>query len=81
VKENHVRVKIFGAPSLTLESREVEVKLGQNATTQDLLDTLVIENKDYLYIVRDGIRLTSSSKLNDGDEILIIPPIAGGFCK
>ncbi|HXY83066.1 MAG TPA: MoaD/ThiS family protein [Candidatus Saccharimonadales bacterium] len=81
MKENHVRVKIFGAPSLTLESREVEVKLGQNATTQDLLDTLVIENKDYLYIVRDGIRLTSSSKLNDGDEILIIPPIAGGFCK
>ena len=81
MKENHVRVKIFGAPSLTLESREVEVKLGQNATTQDLLDTLVIENKDYLYIVRDGIRLTSSSKLHDGDEILIIPPIAGGFCK
>jgi molybdopterin converting factor small subunit len=81
VKETHVRVKIFGAPSLTLESREVEVKLGQDATGQDLLDALPIDNKDYLYIVRDGIRLTSSSKLHDGDEIMIIPPIAGGFCK
>lgn len=81
MKETHVRVKIFGAPSLTLESQEVEVKLGQDATAQDLLGALPIKDKDYLYIVRDGIRLTSSSELHDGDEILIIPPIAGGFCK
>jgi len=80
VKETHIRVKIFGAPSLTLESREVTVNLDQDATAQDLLDILPIKDRDYVYVVREGIRLTSSSKLHDGDEIMIIPPIAGGYC-
>jgi molybdopterin converting factor small subunit len=80
VKGTHVRVKIFGAPSLALERREVTVNLAQDATAQDLLDTLPIKDRDYVYIVREGIRLTSSSKLHDGDEIMIIPPIAGGHC-
>ncbi|MFI5449298.1 MAG: MoaD/ThiS family protein [Candidatus Bathyarchaeia archaeon] len=78
MKETRIRVKIFGAPSLALESREVTVNLTQDATAQDLLDTLPIKDRDYVYIVREGIRLTSSSKLHDGDEIMIIPPIAGG---
>jgi len=79
VKETHVRVKIFAAPSLALESREITVNLAQDATAQDLLDTLPIKDRDYVYFVREGIRLTSSSKLHDGDEIMIIPPIAGGY--
>src|SRR5208282_171889 len=78
VKETHIRVKIFGAPSLALESRELTVHLDQDATAQNLLDTLPIKDRDYVYVVREGIRLTSSSKLHDGDEIMIIPPIAGG---
>lgn len=76
--ETHVRVRIFGAPSLALESQEITVNLAQNATAKDLLDKLPLKDRDYVYIVRDGIRLTQSSKLNDGDEINIIPPIAGG---
>ncbi|MGO9643398.1 MAG: MoaD/ThiS family protein [Candidatus Bathyarchaeia archaeon] len=79
MKETRIRVKIFGAPSLTLESREVTVNLDQD-TAQDLLDTLPIKDRDYVYVVREGIRLTSASKLHDGDEIMIIPPIAGGYC-
>ena len=75
----NVRVKIFGAPSFALESREVTVTLDRDATTQDLLNTLPIKDKDYVYVVREGIRLTSSTKLHDGDEIMIIPPIAGGL--
>jgi len=78
VNVTHVRVKIFGAPSLALESREVTVNLDQDATAQDLLDILTLKERDYVYVVREGIRLTSSSKLHDGDEIMIIPPIAGG---
>jgi molybdopterin converting factor small subunit len=76
--EMRVRVRIFGAPSLALEIRELELRLGKNATAQDLLDSISIEDKNYLYIVREGIRLTRSSKLEDGDEILLVPPIAGG---
>jgi molybdopterin converting factor small subunit len=73
-----VKVKIFGAPSLALEIRELTLRLGANATAQDLLNSISIEDKNYLYIVREGIRLTRSSKLEDGDEILLVPPIAGG---
>lgn len=73
-----MRVKIFAAPSLALESRELTVELKENATTEDLLNSIQVEDKNYLYIVREGIRLKPSSKLNDGDEVLVVPPIAGG---
>ncbi len=73
-----VRVKIFGAPSLALESRELTLELGEDATTEDLLNSISVEDKGYLYIVREGVRLNPSSKLKDGDEILVVPPIAGG---
>jgi molybdopterin converting factor small subunit len=71
-------VKVFGAPALALESRELTLKLASNATVEDLLNSIPVDNKNYIYVVREGIRLTTTSKLNDGDEILIVPPIAGG---
>ena len=73
-----VKVKVFGAPSLSLEKKELTLELQDNATTEDLLQSLPVKDKDYLYVVRAGIRLNSSSKINDGDEILVVPPIAGG---
>jgi molybdopterin converting factor small subunit len=77
-KTLRVKVKIFGAPSFALESKELTLELGENATTEDLLKFLPIKDRTYLYVVREGVRLDASSKLNDGDEILIVPPIAGG---
>ena len=73
-----VKVKMFGAPSLALERREITVELTENATAEDLVNSLPVKEKDYLYVVREGIRLNSKSKINDGDEILVVPPIAGG---
>lgn len=73
-----VKVRVFGAPSLALERKELTIELKDNATTEDLLQSLPVKDKDYLYIVREGIRLNSRSKINDGDEILVVPPIAGG---
>jgi molybdopterin converting factor small subunit len=73
-----VKVKIFGAPSLALEVKELTLKLEKDATAEDLLNSVAVKDKNYLYIVRGGIRLTRSSKLEDGDEILLVPPIAGG---
>jgi molybdopterin converting factor small subunit len=73
-----VKVKVFGAPSFALESKELTVELGENATTEDLLQSIPVKDPSYLYIVREGVRLSATSKLNDGDEILIVPPIAGG---
>jgi molybdopterin converting factor small subunit len=73
-----VKVKIFGAPSLALEVIELTLQLGKDATVEDLLNSVAVKDKNYLYIVREGIRLAGSSKLEDGDEILLVPPIAGG---
>lgn len=73
-----VKVRIFGAPSLALQSSELTIKLRENATAEDLLNAIPVKDKNYLYIIREGVRLNRSSKLNDGDEILIVPPIAGG---
>ena len=73
-----VKVKIFGALSLALEIKELTLQLRKDATAEDLLNSITIKDKNYLYIVREGIRLTRSSKLKDGDEILLVPPIAGG---
>ena len=73
-----VKVKVFGAPSLSLERTELTLDLTENATTEDLLKSLPVKDKDYLYVVREGVRLNSRSKIRDGDEILIVPPIAGG---
>lgn len=73
-----VKVRVFGAPSLALERKELTIELKDNATTEDLLQSLPVKDKDYLYVVREGIRLNSRSKINDGDEILVVPPIAGG---
>ncbi|MGD0421916.1 MAG: MoaD/ThiS family protein [Candidatus Bathyarchaeia archaeon] len=77
-KTLRVRVKVFGAPAMALESRELTLALARNATVEDLLNSIPLDDKNYVYIVREGIRLTTTSKLNDGDEILIVPPIAGG---
>jgi molybdopterin converting factor small subunit len=73
-----VKVRIFTAPSMALESRELTLDLESNATVEDLLNLIPVNDKNYVYVVRDGIRLNSTSRLNDGDEILIVPPIAGG---
>jgi molybdopterin converting factor small subunit len=77
-KTVHVKVKIFAAPALALETSELSIDLAENATAQDLLNSIPIKETTYLYVVREGIRLNRSSKLKDGDEILIVPPIAGG---
>jgi len=52
--------------------------LREGATTEDLLNSIAVKDRDYLYIVREGIRLKPSARLNDGDEILVVPPMAGG---
>jgi molybdopterin converting factor small subunit len=73
-----VTVKVFGAPSLALECKELTLDLADDATTEDLLRLLPVTDREYMYVVRNGIRLASTDKLNDGDEILVVPPIAGG---
>jgi molybdopterin converting factor small subunit len=73
-----IKVKIFAAPSMALESKELSFELSRDSTVQDLLNAIPLGEKKYVYIVREGIRLAPASRVNDGDEILIVPPITGG---
>lgn len=73
-----VKIKLYGASTGGLEKRELILDLREDATTQDVIDHLPVRDRLYLYVVRDGIRLEQDAPLNDGDELLVFPPIAGG---
>lgn len=73
-----VRVKLFGAPQHALRVEELTLNLEESATVKDVLDRLSVEDRTYLYTVREGLRLTEDAPLRDGDELMVFPPITGG---
>jgi len=72
------RVKLYGASAGGLEKSELELELREDATTQDAINELPVRDRVYLYVVRDGIRLSQEARLRDGDELLVFPPVTGG---
>src|SRR5512136_622275 len=79
VTENmKVTVKLYGSSTGGLEKRELFLDLKENATAQDAVDHLPVEDRLYLYVVRNGMRLDQDARLRDGDELLVFPPITGG---
>jgi len=73
-----VRVKLYGSSTEGLEKSELELELREDATTQDAIDRLPVRDKVYLYVVREGMRLSQDARLRDGDELLVFPPVTGG---
>jgi molybdopterin converting factor small subunit len=73
-----VKIKLYGASAGGLEKSELELDLRENATTQDAVDQLPVRDRVYLYVVRDGMRLSQDARLRDGDELLVFPPVTGG---
>ena len=72
-----VVVKVFGASTLALESSAQSLDLKGDATVEDALNAIHVTD-EYLYVVRNGVRVTRTTKLSDGDELLMVPPIGGG---
>jgi molybdopterin converting factor small subunit len=73
-----VTVKLYGASAGGLEKSELELDLRENATTQDAVNQLPVRDRVYLYVVRDGMRLSQDARLRDGDTLLVFPPVTGG---
>jgi len=73
-----VKVKLYGASTNGLEKSELQLDIHESATVQDLIDWLPVQDRVYLYVVREGMRLAQDTRLRDGDELLVFPPVTGG---
>jgi molybdopterin converting factor small subunit len=73
-----VKVKLYGTSGRGLEKSELELDLHENATTEDAVNQLPVRDRVYLYVVRNGMRLSQNARLRDGDELLVFPPVTGG---
>jgi molybdopterin synthase sulfur carrier subunit len=89
-----VKVKLFGPFRRLLDQEEIEMELQAGNDVQDLLCILssslevrkeIIEEKgdvDNVAILKNGRHIQSleglSTKLEEGDEIVIVPPSGGG---
>jgi molybdopterin converting factor small subunit len=73
-----VKIKLYGASASGLEKSELELDLREDATTQDAVNQLPVRDRVYLYVVRDGMRLSQDARLRDGDTLLVFPPVTGG---
>jgi molybdopterin synthase sulfur carrier subunit len=54
------------------------MKLSENATLEDLINLLKIPAEETRVMFVNGIIKEPGSRLKDGDEIGIFPPIGGG---
>jgi molybdopterin converting factor subunit 1 len=80
-----LRVIFFGRLA-EMMGRERDVSLGSAATVGDLFDRLASEDADLRAAlaatrVRFAVNNTiapASQKINDGDEVAVLPPFSGG---
>jgi sulfur-carrier protein len=80
----NIRVKLFAIYQEAFATSELELLFPQQATVGNVLEFL-IQQKPYLAkwqdVTRFGVNLkfvTSDTVLQDGDEIVLIPPVSGG---
>ncbi len=79
-----VKVKLFAIYQEILATPELEMMLPQQTTVANVLESL-IQQQPYLAkwreVTRFGVNLQfveSDTILQDGDELVLIPPVSGG---
>ncbi|MEM7593481.1 MAG: MoaD/ThiS family protein [Cyanobacteria bacterium P01_A01_bin.83] len=79
-----IKVKLFAIYQEAFETSELDLVLAKQTSVGNVLESL-IEQKPYLQKWRDvtrfGVNLQfveSDTLLQDGDEIVLIPPVSGG---
>ena len=79
-----IKVKLFAIYQEAFETSELDLVMSTETTVGDVLQSL-IEEKPYLAkwqdVTRFGVNLQfveSDTILQDGDEIVLIPPVSGG---
>ncbi|HXW67974.1 MAG TPA: MoaD/ThiS family protein [Dissulfurispiraceae bacterium] len=72
-----VKIKLF-ASLRQFGPSEQEVCLPDNATIEDAVTLLKLPEKFPLLKIVNGEHRTAKHPLNDGDELALFPPVAGG---
>ena len=79
-----IKVKLFAIYQEAFETSELDLVLSKQTTVGNVLESL-IEQKPFLAkwreVTRFGINLQfvqPDTLLQDGDEIVLIPPVSGG---
>ena len=80
----NVKVKLFAIYQEVFDRSELDLILDSNTTVEDVLSSLIEEKpelKQWQDVTRFGVNLQfveSNTILNDGDELVLIPPVSGG---
>jgi molybdopterin synthase catalytic subunit len=80
----HVRVRLFAMQRELAGTREHPLELPEDATVADAWDGLVAEfpalapGRSAVRFARNGAYADASTRLADGDEVAMIPPVSGG---
>lgn len=79
-----IKVKLFAIYQEAFETSELDLVMSKETSVGDVFQSL-IEQKPYLAkwqeVTRFGVNLQfveSDTILQDGDEIVLIPPVSGG---
>ena len=79
-----IKVKLFAIYQEVFKTAELNLVLGDRATAGDVLESLIEQQPQlarWREVTRFGVNLQfvpQDTLLNDGDEIVLIPPVSGG---
>lgn len=82
--EINITVKLFAAYQEAFGTSELKLALPLYATVQEVLERLVTEHPEldrWRNVTRFGVNLQfveSNTVLQNGDEVVLIPPVSGG---
>jgi molybdopterin synthase sulfur carrier subunit len=84
MSEITVKIKLFAAYQQAYKTEELTLTFPKNITVENILDDLLTgkpELEKWRNLTRFGVNLNfvePDTFVNDGDEIVLIPPVSGG---
>ena len=82
--EISIKVKLFSIYQEVFNTPELDLSISKESNVSDVLQTLIKQKPElekWQEVTRFGVNLQfvePSTLLNDGDEVVLIPPVSGG---